>query len=244
MDQNLENDLALKTQVYRDKFRENIVPKNYIGPLHLLFNGSLLIISIVFHLSYYKSPTLIDLIPYPLMLILGNIAVFLIHRYPLHGFYKWNAYPYKNHTRRHHVFFTEHAITYKNRRDWFSVFFPPEIVVGFLLVYHPFFYFLLTPIIGEDATRSYLIASSGYFILYEVVHYISHLPSTHPTMKIAFFRRMRRHHQLHHSPQLMGKYNFCIVHPFFDMVMGTFVDDQKYTELTGKPAPDTGDTDV
>lgn len=63
--------------------------------------------------------------------------------------------------------------------------------------------------------------SSSYFILYEIVHYASHLPLGHWALSFRHFRRMRQHHLDHHNPRLMEKYNFNIVFPLFDYVFGT-----------------------
>lgn len=243
-DECLQQDLKMENSVFREKIRKEKIPSFYWGPAHVLFNATLLMSSILFYAFKIKNPGWWELLPYIAVLIVGNLAVFLIHKYPLHGRYWWNSYAYGNHTKTHHVFFTQNNVTWKDKRDWYTMFFPPEIVLGFILAYHPFFYFILKPLIGANATYAYLLASSAYFILYEIVHYCSHLPSDHFMMKIGFLKSMRRHHQLHHDPKLMGKYNFCIVYPLFDILLGTYISDEKYMALTGSPLPESGDTDA
>ncbi len=240
--QEIESNLKLDNSIFRERIRKERIPKYYNGPLHVLFNATLLIGSIIFHSYKVHQPTLLHFIPFIVIIFLGNIAVFFIHKYPLHGRFKWNSYAYANHTKTHHVFYTSENVTWKNSRDWFTMFFPPEIVLAFIIVYHPLFYFLLKPIFGSNAAHIFLIASSSYFILYEIVHFTSHLPSSNALLKIPFLRNMRRHHQIHHEPKLMSLYNFCIVYPLFDHLFGTFVNDSKYESLTGKKAPGNGDT--
>ncbi|MBK25479.1 MAG: hypothetical protein CME70_15900 [Halobacteriovorax sp.] len=242
MKQELESNLKLDNSVFRNKIRSEKIPKYYFGPLHVLFNAALLFGSIIFHAKSLQAPELIHFTPFIIIIFLGNLAVFFIHKYPLHGRFKWNSYAYANHTKTHHVFYTEENVTWKDTRDWYTMFFPPEIVFAFIVLYHPIFYYLLKPVIGSNTTHTFLMASSCYFILYEIIHFTSHLPSKHPLLKIPFLRMMRRHHQIHHSPRLMGHYNFCIVFPLVDHLLGTFVDDNRYKVLTGKDAPGNGDT--
>jgi len=240
--QELEANLKLDNSVFRNRIRSERIPKYYVGYLHVLFNASLLIGSIIFHADKVKEPEPLHFLPFLIIIFLGNLAVFFIHKYPLHGRFKWNSYAYANHTKTHHVFYTEENVTWKNTRDWFTMFFPSEIVLAFIILYHPIFYYLLRPIIGGNATHIFLIASSTYFILYEIVHFTSHLPSKNPILRIPLLRLMRRHHQIHHCPKLMGQYNFCIVFPLIDHLLGTYVDDKRYEELTGRKAPGNGDT--
>lgn len=243
-DKQLIEDLKLENNVFRERIRSSRIPKWYWGPGHILFNGTLLFGSIFYYINKVQNPSFWEASPLFIVLLVGNLAVFLIHKFPLHGRYWWNSYAFSNHTKTHHVFYRENSVTWKNKRDWFTMFFPPEVVLGFILVYHPFFYFLLKPIIGVNGASFYLMASSAYFILYEIVHYTSHLPSEHWALKIPGLMYMRRHHQLHHDPRLMGNYNFCIVYPLFDILFGTHVNDQNYEEITGKSLPGNGNTPV
>jgi hypothetical protein len=231
MDQILQNSLNQKIEIVRTSFREEALKNRYKPYLHLGGNLLLLMASILLNMFQYKNPKWIDFIPFAVVLILGNFVVYIIHRYPLHGFYKWNMYAYGSHTRRHHIFFQNHAMTFNGKSDWFTIFFPVEIVIFFVLVYHPLFYILLKPLIGHNAATSYLIASSGYFLLYEFVHYCSHLPLNHPLLKIKHLRDMRMHHEIHHCPKLMGKYNFNIVYSLADRVFRTHMSEKKYLEL-------------
>lgn len=233
--------LKLKNEVFRAKVREEDIPKYYIGPLHFAVNASLLLFSFIFCCLKIQGPSYIELSPFVLVLFFGNLVVYLIHKYPLHGRYAWNSYAYKNHTKIHHVFYTHNNVTLASRRDWYTMFFPAEIVLAFVLIYLPTMYFALKFIIGINATFAFLAASSMYFILYEIVHYCSHLPSNHFLIKVPFFKLMRRHHQIHHDPSLMRQANFCIVHPLFDLLLGTYINDEKYQTLMNRAAPGNGD---
>lgn len=244
MDQTIVNDLKLENSVFRSRIRLKKIPKLYWGPGHLLFNASLLFSTLIYYSTKIKLPTYLELSPYLLIILIGNLAVYFIHKYPLHGRYWWNSYAYSNHTKTHHVFYTQNNITLKSSKDWYTMFFPPEIALAFVLLLHPLFYFILKPFIGLNATYAFMSATSMYFILYEIVHFCSHLPSDHFMMKFSLLRLMRRHHQLHHDPKLMGKYNFCIVFPLFDILMGTYITDKEYTEHTGREVPGSGDTNA
>ena len=222
MDKILQNSLDQKIETVRANFRAEALKSRYQPYLHIGGNLLLLLASMLFHLLQYNNPSWIDLLPFAAVFILGNFVVYFVHRYPLHGFYKWNMYAYGSHTRRHHVFFQNNVMTFNGKSDWFTIFFPVEIVIFFVLVYHPLFYLLLKPLIGHNATTSYLIASSGYFLLYEFVHYCSHLPLNHPLLKIKHLKHMRLCHELHHDPKSMNKINYNIVYTLSDRIFGTY----------------------
>jgi len=228
LDKILQDTLDQKIETIRARFRQQAIKDRYSPYLHLGANISLLLISIIIQITQYQKPQWLDFIPFFAVFILGNFAVYFIHRYPLHGFYKWNMYAYGSHTRRHHVFFQNDLMTFNGKSDWFTIFFPIEIIIFFVIIYHPIFYIMLKPFIGHNATVSYLIASSCYFLLYEFVHYCSHLEMDHPLLKIKHLRHMRIHHEIHHCPKLMGKYNFNIVYTLADRIFRTHMSAEKY----------------
>ena len=158
----------------------------------------------------------------PAVLLLGNLAVYIIHRFPLHTVYKpIYEHTFKVHTEYHHYFFTNELIIYEGLRDFYILFFPPTVVLGFACGLLPLSYFILSFFASANVIWLYLGTSALYFLLYEVFHYISHLPEDHAILVFPPFRHMRNHHVTHHNTQLMYRYNFNIVYPLCDVLFGS-----------------------
>jgi len=196
----------------------------YSGIFHYLFNGTLLIGSAVFMFLMIENLQLIELLTIPVMMVLGSLTVYLIHRYPLHQKYKKiRKETYDQHTLIHHRFYTNTLYQVGKNEKSNTFLFPPAVVFSFCIVVLPLFFVLTSLFLPDNVVYLFVGMSSTYFLLYEIVHYTSHLSESHWLMKIGYFRRMRQHHLDHHDPRLMEKYNFNIVCPLFDYVFGTKV---------------------
>lgn len=154
-------------------------------------------------------------------LVVGNLVVFLIHKYPLHKNWGPSDFPYQQHTLSHHKYYVDDFITFERYEELDAIFFPWFIVLGFLIFVCPIFYFLGSLIFDSNMGLYFVANASAYFILYEIVHFSCHLKETNLVFVIPGLKTMREHHRLHHDPSLMGRYNFCIVYPLWDYLMGT-----------------------
>ena len=59
-------------------------------------------------------------------------------------------------------------------------------------------------------------------------------------MNTRLHRNLRRHHRAHHDPRMMTRYNFNIVFPFTDWIMGSLMPREQgvsYVPTTGTPPP-------
>jgi len=211
----------LDNKQYRKWFKENHISKFYRPWLHVLLNGGTLLSCIVFNILNIREWSLSVLSVFIFSMLLGNFVVWAVHRYPLHRRFKFWTYPYDTHTVMHHRYFTADYITYDDFSDVYAVFFPIHVVVGFGLVIQPLFYFSVNYFFGSQLAYAFCASTAFYFLLYEFVHWASHLAENHPLMKVGWLRYMRNHHIVHHNPKLMMKYNFCIVYPLMDILMGT-----------------------
>lgn len=213
------------------RFREKFMAENsiwYSGVFHYVFNGTLLFGSCVFLFAQVESLQLLELLTIPVTLVLGSLTIYLIHRYPLHQKYKSvRKQTYDQHTLVHHRFFTHELYDVGKEEQSYTFLFPPIVVFSFCAVFLPGLYFLTQLFLPSNIVFLLVGMSSVYFILYEIVHYTSHLPEKHRLMRIGYFRRMRKHHLDHHDPRLMEQYNFNIVCPLFDYVFGTKIVSKK-----------------
>jgi hypothetical protein len=211
-----------QVMLFRKKFREEITPKYYSGVLHLGFNAIVLFSLMIGFYFQVSAPSWQELMVFPATLVLGNLGVYFIHRILLHkNFPLIGEYTYKVHSKWHHQFYTDEVVIYESSRDFYILFFPPAVIAGFALGYIPAFYFGLKAFVPANALYIFLGTSTLYFILYEVFHYVSHLPEDHWVLNFKPFRFMRAHHVDHHNTRIMHTHNFNIVFPLFDWVFGT-----------------------
>lgn len=176
---------------YRQDFRTRIVPRYYWPLGHVLFNFSGLIFLCVYCLLQLNNPTYSDWLVLVFMLIVGNIAVYLIHKYLLHRRLPLiGKLTYDIHSKMHHKFYTDKAIVYDGPRDFYILFFPPWTVLGFGLIFMPMMYLGLAPFFEQNIVWLTLFGSALYFLLYETLHYISHLPESHFVLKLKLLRYM------------------------------------------------------
>jgi hypothetical protein len=209
-------------QQYRKWFRENHISAWYRPWIHIGFNGGILLAAVIYNLLLIQDWSLQVLAIFFLTLIFGNFVVWFVHRYPLHRRFKFWTFPYDTHTVMHHRYFTADYITYDDSKDFYAVFFPAHVVAGFVLVAQPLFYFVFAGIFNSTLGHAFAASAAFYFLLYEFVHWSSHLKENHILMRIPWLSFMRKHHIAHHNPRLMMKYNFCIVHPLMDYLLGTY----------------------
>lgn len=220
----LQANHSLSTQKYRKWFQENKVSESHSPWLHPIFNFGVLSITGVLALYFSMLnglPTTKTLLLFPLTLILGNLVVFLLHRYPLHRRYKLFPFPYDEHTVKHHRYFDYTNITLTGPKEFENIFFPWFIIASFVVLSCPLFFALGLLYDGMEAGWFFVFCACFYFTLYEVVHLSCHLEEDHWWLTIPGLKAMRQHHRIHHHPRLMNRYNFCIVYPLFDYVFGT-----------------------
>ncbi len=77
---------------------------------------------------------------------------------------------------------------------------------------------------GWGAAGIFFLAAALYFVTYEALHALYHLPD--PTLRRMGlggrgFDRMRVHHRHHHRLDRMAHVNFNVTFPLVDWVMGT-----------------------
>jgi len=216
--------MSYQIEQYRQNYREQVIPRNYSGVLHLTFTFTSLGVAAVFLFSRVQQPTLMELLLIPIMLLLGELVVFVIHKFPLHRPLRLLApWTFKIHALQHHRFFTAACVTWRDTRDFHIMLFPPLAIIGYIAAGAPLLFGLFWTLFGTNA--GWIAAGMGavYFLLYELVHFCSHLPENHWVMGIGWMRYQREFHRLHHDPRYMASHNFGVVYPLWDFVFKTAV---------------------
>ena len=101
------------------------------------------------------------------------------------------------------------------------VLFPPVMLAFFLGIVATPLGLALAVVATRNVALLYVASAMAYFLTYEWLHFCHHLPETSPLARVGFLQALRRHHQAHHDPALMGRYNFNITFPICDALFGT-----------------------
>ena len=221
-----------KTEEFRKYFRSQVIPSYYSGLLHLLFSGTVLIGGSIFCLKHLNNVSNSEWLLVPIMILVGNLAIYCIHKYPLHRRIPLMKFAYKIHTLDHHSFFTEDNLVYDSMRDFYILLFPPFVVIFVGFFVGPLFGFIVAKLWSTNAGLLVCFGHYIYFVLYEIFHYVSHLPKDHFVMKFYPFAYMREHHKRHHTMSLMSHYNFNVVFPLCDKIFGSFYTQNKAAKIS------------
>jgi len=156
------------------------------------------------------------------LLVFSNATEWRIHRDVLHTRRRGAEVLYDRHTPLHHVIYVTGDMAMRGAREMQLVLIP---AYGILLIF--LFTLPLTALLwwlgGRALAGVFVLESMGYVLLYEWLHLTWHLPSSSPIARLGVVRWMRKHHELHHHPELMQRKNFNVTVPLWDWVRGTLV---------------------
>ena len=102
---------------FRVDFRKNNIGDQYSGIRHLLITTTIVTLVLIYGILNLRNLHVNELIIVPITFILGNLTVYLIHRFPMHR--KLNAiyFIFRNHTLIHHYLFDENSMEYESTKD-------------------------------------------------------------------------------------------------------------------------------
>ncbi|TQF10558.1 fatty acid hydroxylase family protein [Myxococcus llanfairpwllgwyngyllgogerychwyrndrobwllllantysiliogogogochensis] len=210
-----------RVTAFREQYRGEHVGPRYSGRAHFAFTslGSLGVILLA--LSRVEAVRPWEWLTVPGVFLLGNVVEFLGHRGPMHHKRRGLGLLFQRHTEQHHRFFTHDALAYESSRDVKMVLFPPVLLLFFLgAVAAPLG--VLTFLVSTRNVGWLFVASTvGYYLSYECLHFCHHLPPEHRLARLRPLGWLRRHHQAHHDPSKMGRWNFNITVPLSDWLFGT-----------------------
>jgi sterol desaturase/sphingolipid hydroxylase (fatty acid hydroxylase superfamily) len=215
--------MAVDTAAYRVEFRTRIWPW-YSGTVHFAFSNILLGGITFALLSGLRGVRPAEWLAIPVAFLFANVIEYVAHRYPLHRPMPGGRRSYTAHAIQHHRFFTsevEASMVCESNRDYFVILFGPlsqSILLGGVGLPAAL---LVAAATSRNVALLFSAVSVAYFLLYEWLHLIYHLPLTHPLARFPGVRRLRHHHLIHHDLKLMSRYNFNITFPIIDALVGT-----------------------
>jgi sterol desaturase/sphingolipid hydroxylase (fatty acid hydroxylase superfamily) len=67
----------------------------------------------------------------------------------------------------------------------------------------------------------FMAVTMAYVVAYEWMHLSYHAPADSFVGRLQLIQRLKRHHAVHHAPELMQKWNFNVTIPLWDWVRRT-----------------------
>lgn len=209
-------------EIFRKNYRKQEIGKNYSGKFHFWFTTLWCLCLIISCIFFIKQPTWKELLIIPIGFLYINFAEYFGHKGPMHHRSKYLEKVFKRHTLQHHHFFTKVDFYFDTIQDAKAVLFPPVLLIFFFFAFALpvalLFYFLWS----ANAALLFLVTVFSYYLNYEWLHFIYHLPPTYFVANLPFIKTLRKLHHIHHDKQLMTKYNFNITYPIFDIIFGTY----------------------
>jgi hypothetical protein len=210
-----------RVDAFRAEYRRDHVPPQYRGALHLLFTFGVGGAALAICISRLVDVQPLEWLTVPLTFLYTNLAEYWGHRGPMHHKTRGLGLVYERHTRQHHRFFTHVAMPVDSLRDLRAVLFPPILMTFFLATFALPVALLLARFTSGNVGWLFAATSLAYFLNYEVLHLVYHLPDRYAVARWPFVGRLRRLHQAHHDPRLMAQFNFNITYPIGDRLFGT-----------------------
>jgi hypothetical protein len=171
-------------------------------------------------LAFVRHLNLLDLIAVPITFVLLNAGEWRIHRDLLHRRIKPFQLLYDRHTPVHHVIYTTDDMSLKSRREFYLVLMPPFAIIGAFLAAAPAPAALW--LLGFHNVALLTAATMMFYMVsYEWLHLSYHLPPDSFVGRMKIIRLLRRHHAMHHNPELMQRWNFNVSLPLWDWVRRT-----------------------
>jgi hypothetical protein len=170
-------------------------------------------------------PSALELLTVPVVLVLVNLNEWHIHRNILHR----RSWPLEvlfwRHTPEHHVVFVRDDMAMRSTREFRLVLIPFYGILAIFVTTLPITAALWV-VVSPNVARLWVASTMGYVVAYEWLHLAYHLPATNPIGRSRLVALLRRHHAVHHTPELMQRWNFNVTMPLADWLLGTIWHEQ------------------
>jgi hypothetical protein len=211
------------TQASREELRRDMlarIPRWYSPWMHLAIPAVSGLVILAFALTRIQDLRAWQLALVPVFLAFGNAVEWHAHRGLLHR----RTWPleilYVRHTPQHHAIYVADDMYIRGWRELKFVLLPGYGVVAIVAVTSPITIGFW--LIGQPNVAALWVASTVFYLLtYEWLHLAYHLPADGFVGSLRVTQWLRRHHQRHHAPHLMQRWNFNVTVPFWDAVRGT-----------------------
>jgi sterol desaturase/sphingolipid hydroxylase (fatty acid hydroxylase superfamily) len=156
--------------------------------------------------------------------LVANGFEWAIHRYPMHRPMVPRVL-YTNHSLVHHRAFDGTEQEIRSTHELSLVMMPWYTLLFVFASASPVM--LVAVLVGGPALAGvFLVSAVSYFLFYELVHTLHHLPTA--VLRRSWWGRrpllaaMRRHHHSHHQLERMARVNFNVTFAIADRLLGTY----------------------
>jgi len=203
------------TQEARSELRADLlsrIPRWYSPWLHLAFPAVVGVAIAAFALTRIEALRSWQIALVPLFLVLANAIEWHSHRGLLHRRTRPLEQLYVRHTPQHHAIYVAEDMFIRDWRELKLILLPAWGILAILAASSPVAIVLFA--LGERNVAALWVATVVVYVLsYEWLHLAYHLPADGLIGRLRVTRWLRRHHQRHHAPNLMQRWNFNVTVP-------------------------------
>jgi hypothetical protein len=211
------------TQASRAELRAELlsrIPGWYSPWLHLAFPAVVGIAIAALALSRIEALRAWQLALVPVFLVFANAVEWHAHRGLLHRRTRFLEVLYVRHTPQHHAVFVADDMAIRSPLELKLILLPAWGILAILAATSPATVAFV--LLGQANLAALWVATVVFYVLsYEWLHLAYHLPAHGALGGLRVVRFLRTHHQLHHAPHLMQRWNFNVTLPLWDHVRGT-----------------------
>lgn len=207
---------------------EHFLGRYFNGYLYFGFANAVALGGIAFALYHLQDFHWTQLWIVPISFVAANFGEWLAHKGPMHQKRDLLEILFAHHVLVHHVYFPHDHMAARSHKDWGFVLFPAWAIFLVFAAAAPVSA-LLGYLIHPNIGWLFFIVGIAYYLLYEWIHLMHHLPEDHPIGRLPIAKWLRRHHKHHHNLRLMQKYNYNVTFPIADYIMGTAYREPKDT---------------
>ncbi|MCU1278274.1 MAG: hypothetical protein JWM53_1820 [bacterium] len=211
-------------QSRRDELRARLageIPRWYSPWLHLAFPSLVGLSVIVASIVCLRDLRAVELLAVPLTFLLLNAGEWRIHRDMLHKRTPPLTVLYDRHTPQHHMIFVTDDMAIRSTREFALVLIPFYGILAAGVGALPIPAALWLGLGLRNPALLFMAVTMAYVVAYEWMHLAYHAPADSVVGRLKMIRRLRRHHAVHHAPELMQKWNFNVTIPLWDWIRRT-----------------------
>src|SRR5262245_30404495 len=203
--------------------RADHIPASYSPWRHMALTLLLASVLATFGLALASRARPTDWLLLPIFLVIANFIEWMVHKNPMHRPLRPRIM-YRNHAQLHHLAFTDGNMVIGPSVDLGLIMMPWYTMLGLFAVASPIMV-LAGVLRGPGLAGVFLIGAVAYFLCYETLHALYHLPDATLDRagigRLRAFRRLQAHHRHHHILGRMAAVNFNVTFPLMDRLFGT-----------------------
>jgi sterol desaturase/sphingolipid hydroxylase (fatty acid hydroxylase superfamily) len=159
----------------------------------------------------------------PVFFVVANFIEWMVHRNPMHRPLQPRIM-YRNHAQLHHIAFTERNMEIARTPELGLIMMPWYTMIGMFVITSPVLV-IAGLLRGPALAGVFLLVAVAYFLTYETLHALYHLPDATLDRlgvgRLRAFRKLQAHHRHHHVLGRMAHVNFNVTFPLMDRLFGT-----------------------